>query len=554
MGIVNHLKDVEAQNLFHTVAYGKHLVTGHLAKSSITGSSPTHIIKLQQMLGRGPWNACKGLWFNGLEIKSDKYKLYPGIQSTGMADVTQGQDAVFNTDVPHSSFAWMRAELASGVGEFDTKTSPPVGLVGVYETMKVDNYDNVGTADGVLSYSASPAREVADLIIRLGRRPTSRLDWGAWVDWRDYLGENIAFDYTALTDFDGIGLLTSLYNGVAFDTFVSKRVDPVLEFPSSSGSPGVGVNVDNFSVRFEGKIKPRFTETYTFYVGHTHGVKVWVNNLVTPLIDQWTTTGTHSATIALTAGSFYDIKIEWKHTTGNADLKFEWQSTSQAREVINHRCLYPKTENRPRYEAHPFFASPTRLDDAVRTVLNLCNSVVQEVNGKLRFLCLEQLGTTGRYHFTNDRVVDGSLSIEPRDLRTLRNSWQAHFRDIDSQYFEEPIDPVLIERPDLIEVAGRPIDGEAIELFNMPVHQAYRVLDNIVRRNVDSKWKATFTGMPETFPVVAGDRTLLDIEFRDLTSQDTLVLESNESPSEATADERTFTVQQWPAFTAYAAV
>ncbi|HEV7700483.1 MAG TPA: PA14 domain-containing protein [Pyrinomonadaceae bacterium] len=554
MTIVNHLQGLDAQRIYHAVAYGKHLVTGNLAKSSVAGSDPTHVITLQQMLGRGEWNACKGLWFKGLEVKSDKYIFHPGTFSSGMSDPVQGQSAVFDTDVPHSLLAWIEAELATGVGDFDTKTSPPVGLSGIFETMVIDDHDSDGDVTDN-SYSASPARETADLIIRLGNRPGSRIDWSAWCDWRDFLGENIAHDYTALTDFDGIGLLTSLYNGTAFDTFVSKRVDPVIEFVTSSGSPGVGVDVDNFSVRFEGKIKALFTETYTFYIGHTHGAKVWVDDLGTPLIDQWSSTGTHSATIALTAGQLYDIKIEWKHTTGNADLKFEWQSTSQTREVINHRCLYPKSEDRPRYETHPFFSAPTRLDDAVKTILSLCNSVVQEVNGKLRFFCLEQLGTDDRYHFDNDAVKDGSLTLKPRDLRTMRNSWKAHLRDVDSQYLEEPIDPVLIERPDLIELAGRTIDGEAIELFNCNIHQGYRTLDNIVRRNVDSKWQPiTFTGMPETFPVLAGDRTLLDVEFRDLTNIDTLVLESNDSPSESTADERTFTVQEWPDFTVYDAV
>ena len=58
MTTVNHLRDIESQKLFHAVAYGKHMVTGHLAKSSVTGSDPTHVITLQQTLGRGEWDGC----------------------------------------------------------------------------------------------------------------------------------------------------------------------------------------------------------------------------------------------------------------------------------------------------------------------------------------------------------------------------------------------------------------------------------------------------------------------------------------------------------------
>jgi hypothetical protein len=545
MGLVNHLRTVDGQNLFHAIAYGKHLVSGNLAKSIVTGTSPSHTIKLQQMLGRGEWDACEGLWFKGIEVTN--YHFYPGIQSTGMADVTQGQDTVFDTDTPHSLIAWIRAQLPVGLGDADTTASPPDGIKGIFRTSLIHDYDTDGSSSDY-GYSASPAREVADLIIRIGKRPTSRIDWPAWCDWRNYLAEDITYDYTALDDFDGFGLTTSLYNGAAFDTLISTRIDPVLEFPLSSGSPGIGVNVDNFSVRWEGKIKALYTETYTFYVTHDDGAKLWVNG--TLVVDNWTTYASDSGTIAMTAGTFVDIKVEWKDTGGNAEFRLEWQSTTQTREVVTHRCLYPKTTTRPRYETHPFFSGPTRLDDAVRTILNLCNSTVQEVGGKLRFMCLEQQ-TASVFSFTNANIVDGSASVRPRDVRNLRNSWQAHFRDIDSQYLETPIDPILIERADLISAAGRKIDGEAIELYNCSVHQAYRTLENIVKREVDSPFQITMTGNADTWPVLAGDRCDADVEFLDWTNKDMLVIESDDQSSEQSADERTFTVQQWPDFDVY---
>lgn len=543
MTLINHLKSVEAQNLFHVVAYGKHLVTGHLAKSLVTGSDPTHVITLQQMLGRGPWDGCEGLWWSGIEVPEANYILRPGIQSTGMGDATQGQSAVFDTDTPHSGVAWMEAELASGMGDFDTLNSPPLGLKGIFRTMQIEDYNSSGTALGS-SYSTNAARQVADLILRIGGRPSSRIEWSTWADWRDFLDDTISFDYTAITGFQGFGLTGKYYNGVDFDTLVAERIDPVLQFVTSAGSPAIGQDVDTFSVRWEGEIKALYTETYTFYIGHTHGAKVFVNNMGTALIDEWSSTGTHSATIALTAGQFYDIKIEWKHTTGNADLLLEWESSSQDREVIPHRVLYPKAADRPRYETHPFFAGPTRLDDAVRTILNLCNSTVQEVDGKLRFFCLEQLSSSS-YHFTSDRIVDGTMKLIPRDPLTLRNTWQARFRDVDSQYLEYPIEPILIERPDLIALAGRQIDGEAIEMFNCTMHQGYRMLENWVKRSCDSKFNLDFTGMPETFPVLAGDRVQVDVEFLDWTNKNMLVLTSNDSSSEETAEERPFVMQEW---------
>ena len=159
-------------------------------------------------------------------------------------------------------------------------------------------------------------------------------------------------------------------------------------------------------------------------------------------------------------------------------------------------------------------------------------------------MCLEQL-TTHSYHFTDDHIVENSVKLIPRDPLTIRNSWQARFRDVDSQYLEYPIDPILIERPDLITLAGRQIDGESIEMFNCTMHQGYRMLDNWVKRNVDSKYTIELTGMPESYQVLAGDRVKVDVEFLDWTDKPMLVMTSNDSSSEETAEERPIVMQEW---------
>lgn len=544
MAIVNHLKNIDAQRVFHAVAYGRHILSGNLAKSIVAGAEPNHVITLQQLLGRGPWDGIEAVWFKGLEIVPAKYKFYPGQQSTGMVDPVQGQDPVFSTDTPHSNIAWLRAELPQGVGDADTEATPPEGLAVIARTMRVADYNGSGNQID-FGYSTNPARQVADLLIRIGGIPTSRIDWGAWVEWRNYLSDLIAFDYRILAGIEGFGLTGSYYNGTAFDTLVTKRTDPVIEIASTAGSPGVGINADNFTVRWEGFVKARFTETYTFFVTHTHGIRLWVKNLAAPLIDQWGTSGTHSATVALTAAEFADIKLEWQHTTGNAEIRLEWQSASQAREVITHRALYPRVENRPRFETHPVFTAPTRLDDAVRAVANLCNSAYQEAGGKLRFFSLGQISTSAHTFTENGSIVNDSVKIIPRDILNVRNSWQARFRDIDTQFIDFPLDPVLIERRELIDAAGRRIDGEAIELFNTTPHQAYRTLDLAIKRAVDSEISLRLTGGPESYHVLPGDAVRVDLEFLDETNREFLVITANDSSSEDTADERQFEMIGW---------
>jgi hypothetical protein len=541
--LVNHLKGGAGASKYLTVAYGLHIVSGHLCKSLVTGSSPNHQITIQQLLGRGPWDGCEGLWFNGLEITPANYKFYPGIQSPGMSDTTQGRDSVFDTDTPHSGVAWIRATLPTGVGNADTKNNPPNGLAGRFRTTKCQNYNASGSAVGSPAYSTNPALQVADLLLRIGRIPSSRIDWPAWVDWRDYCDELIDHDYTALPGLAGIGLRADYYNGTSFDTLVTSRIDPYVEFASSNGSPGIGVNADNFSARFRGKIKPLYTETYTFYLTHTHGARLWVNNLSTPLIDQWTSSGTHSATIALTADQLYDIKVEWQHTTGTAELRLEWQSTSQAREVVSHRRLYPLTVQKQRFETHPAFPSPTRLDDAVRTILSLCKSTVQERGGKLRFFSFEQITQTS-FNFDSAVILDGSFRVTKRDVTQTRNVWTASYRDVESQYIERPIDILKIEDETLIAKAGRRIDGEPIELYNMTTHQAYRVLDAVKKMQADTATAVELSAAANSFEVLPGDAVHLELPILN-TPRKMLVVEANDRSAEETPDERLFTLTDW---------
>ena len=60
MTFVDHLKGVRGEDLFLEVAFGRHMITGDLTKSEVTGSDPTHVVTVQHMLGgqeRATWLA-----------------------------------------------------------------------------------------------------------------------------------------------------------------------------------------------------------------------------------------------------------------------------------------------------------------------------------------------------------------------------------------------------------------------------------------------------------------------------------------------------------------
>lgn len=546
MVLVNHLKNKDTQNMFLEVAYGLHLVEGDLGKS-LTDDGHIYV---QHKLGQGEWDSCLTLWWRGFGIPPANFKLHPGSLSSGNDDPVQGVDEIFDMDIPHSLTAWIRAMLPdSEIGDLDATVTAPEGLYGIYKTRKVNDYDDEGNVIGY-SYSANPARIVADLILVIGKRDPNRINWVKWCEWRDYLDTLELVDYRTILNFDGFGLTGSYFNGTSFDTLISKRVDPVVEFALSAGSPANGLNTDNFSARYEGYIKPRFTELYTIYLSHNDGAKLWLDEVL--LIDNWSGAADDSFTVSLTAEDFHKIKIEWKDTSGDASILLEWESASQPREVIPAERLYPKEEYRPKYEVHVFFRKPTRLDDGVKTVLNLCNSWFQRVDGKYEFFCFEQLTEST---FTFDEEINfypDSVEVIPRDPTRVRNVWQCALRDLDSQYFEQlPASDrpatIMIELPDLIGQAGQRINGDNFDFFNMTRWQGFKLLTAKMSREALSPEAINLMGNAETYSVLAGDRTKINLEFLNLVNYECLVNTSNDKSSETTADDRDFSLKKWVA-------
>ena len=130
------------------------------------------------------------------------------------------------------------------------------------------------------------------------------------------------------------GLLGDYFNGSNFGVQVLQRIDSVLNFNWAEFSPAAVVGVNNFSARWTGKILPLYTGTYTFYITSANCRRVWIDNQL--IVDKWINDINipYSGTIDLTAGQKYDIKVEYNNLAGNADIKLEWQSDLQVRQVI----------------------------------------------------------------------------------------------------------------------------------------------------------------------------------------------------------------------------
>lgn len=130
------------------------------------------------------------------------------------------------------------------------------------------------------------------------------------------------------------GLTGEYYQGTAFQQRVLTRVDPVINFSLRGTAIAPQVGGDNFSVRWTGKVKPRFSETYTFSVVSDDGVRLWVNDQL--LVDNWTLHGAveNSGQVALLADQAYAIRLEFYQGGGWADCVLSWSSPSQPKQVV----------------------------------------------------------------------------------------------------------------------------------------------------------------------------------------------------------------------------
>lgn len=148
---------------------------------------------------------------------------------------------------------------------------------------------------------------------------------------------------------NGHGLAAEIYEDKPYLTkLVHHRADATIDFNWGMTIPVINGVSRIFSVRWTGKIQPKYSETYTFATQEDDGLKLWVDGQL--LISDWkdhTLTSRHGS-IRLEAGRKYDIKIEYfngpdharTNVLGHAEVHLRWSSPSQPLEIVPESALW----------------------------------------------------------------------------------------------------------------------------------------------------------------------------------------------------------------------
>ena len=152
------------------------------------------------------------------------------------------------------------------------------------------------------------------------------------------------------------GLLGVYYDNMNFTSPRVARTEAV-NFDWGVGAPAPGVDVDTFSMRWTGKVVPRYTDVYRIFTVSDDGIRLWIDGRL--IVNEWNDHGPteHYADIFLERGQAYDVVLEMYENGGGAVAKLLWQSACQPKEPIPASHLLPArlecpTPDRPTFSAN----------------------------------------------------------------------------------------------------------------------------------------------------------------------------------------------------------
>jgi hypothetical protein len=231
----------------------------------------------------------------------------------------------------------------SEIYTFNTRTDDGVRLW-VNNQLLIDKWESSGNKEygGTIALEAGQKYDIKVEYKESTGNAVAQLYWQSNSQIKEIIPTNQLYSIlpTPTPPGTGNGLVAQYYDNADLTNLSAIQIDPSLNFNWGENPPQPGMGAETFSIRWTGELEARYSEIYTFNTRTDDGVRLWVNNQL--IIDKWESSGNkeYGGTIALEAGQKYDIKVEYKESTGNARAQLYWQSNSQSKEIIPTNQLY----------------------------------------------------------------------------------------------------------------------------------------------------------------------------------------------------------------------
>ncbi len=143
-------------------------------------------------------------------------------------------------------------------------------------------------------------------------------------------------------DTSATGIWGRYYNGKNRNTLIATRRDTTINFQWVNGSPMPGVNVDQFSADWRGKLIVPTAGAWTLFLEVDDGGQLMegvptagnmrIDKLVVGPLTEWSWSGN------LIAGE-HGLEIVFMGDTGNAQIKFSWSGPGIPKQVVPRSAL-----------------------------------------------------------------------------------------------------------------------------------------------------------------------------------------------------------------------
>ena len=134
------------------------------------------------------------------------------------------------------------------------------------------------------------------------------------------------------------GLAAALFNGGDFQQEVLQRVDGRIHRNFGFGSPDAKLGGDNFSIRWNGWLKPPLAGKYVLHASADDGFRLWLDGK--PILNRWGGAGDEAQEVELTDG-LHALKIEYNEYGVTAAVRLMWKLRDQSTEfTVPAAALY----------------------------------------------------------------------------------------------------------------------------------------------------------------------------------------------------------------------